>query len=422
METPLRSSGPFWLLDPVGPTTETATHDVFRYASGARAWQLPLLFGVLLLVVSVLGGLTTQTARFFNAYLVGWMFCVAISLGALFFVMVHHLVRSHWAVAVRRIAEVLAASFPFLALLGLPVLLGMHDIFGHWTHPHAGDELVAAKEVFLNVPFFLVRYVLYFGLWSLFGNKLYRLSLSQDAHPDHDIPVKQRWWSALGIPMFALTMSFAGFDLVMSVDPHWFSTIFGIYLFAGAFWTFFAFLAFTLSWLRRTGNLDEVVSKNHYLDIGRWMLGFTVFWAYIAFSQYMLIWYGNLREETVWYTERTTHGWQYHAVALLALHFILPFILLLFQGPKKNPRFLAVLAVGFFIMQFVDLHWLIMPVHVADMMEAGVETGTFHLIDLGVWLGLFLTFTGVVYWRLSRHPLVPVNDPRLGASIHHGHL
>ena len=426
METPLRSSGPFWLLDPVGNTAETARHDVFRYAGGARAWQLPMVFGGVLLVASVLGGFTTDPTRFMNAYLIGWVFCIALALGALFFVMVHHLVRSHWVVVVRRIAEVTAASFPLLAVMGLPVVISMltsdHNPFHHWTHPHEGDALVEAKDVYLNVPMFLIRYVVYFGVWSLLGTKLYRLSLQQDAHPDERIPAKQRWWSALGVPLFAVTAAFAAFDFVMSVDPHWFSTIFGVYFFAGSYWTFVAFLAFTLAWLRRTGNLDEVVSANHYLDLGRWMLGFTVFWAYIAFSQYMLIWYGNLKEETVWFTHRMEHGWQYHSAALLVLHFIVPFFFLLFQGPKKNPKWLAFWAVWFFVMEWVDLHWLIMPVYTTDVVAAGGHASTMGWMDAPTGLGLFLLFAGTIYWRLSRHPIVPVNDPRLGASIRYGHV
>ena len=147
-----------------------------------------------------------------------------------------------------------------------------------------------------------------------------------------------------------------------------------------------------------------------------------VFWAYIAFSQYMLIWYGNLKEETIWYTHRIEHGWQYHALALLFLHFMVPFVALLFQGPKKNPKWLAFWAVWFFVMQWFDLHFLVMPVHTTDVLKAGGHASTLSWMDVTTWLGLFLLFAAGVYWRLARHPLVPQNDPRLGASVQHGHL
>ena len=427
METPLRNSGLFWFLDPVAPTADAASGP-FRLGA-TRGWTIPLFLSAALLALSVVGWFV-DPARFYFAYLVGWLFCVALAVGALFFVMAHHITRAHWAVTVRRIAEVVAMSFPLLLLLSVPVFVGLlsGELF-HWTHHELYDPaspeydpLLAGKQSWLNVPFFVGRVLLYFAAWIVLATKLYRLSVAQDVAPDRDIPARQRKVSAWGIPLYAVTVAFAGFDLLMSLDPHWFSTIFGVYFFAGAYWSGVAFITFLAALLQRNGALGEAVSKNHYLDLGRWMFAFTVFWAYIAFSQYMLIWYGNLKEETIWFTHRLEHGWGWHSALLLALHFVAPFLLLLPQGVKRSSRYLAFMAVWFFVMQWFDLHWLALPNLTMRVAEAGGHASTFHWLDLTCWLGLFGLFGSVVWMRLARHPLVPINDPRLPLSINHGHL
>lgn len=308
------------------------------------------------------------------------------------------------------------------------MLLGIHDLY-HWSHadlyevggPHY-DPILAGKEVYLNTPFFIARYVVHFAVWTLLATKLYRLSLRQDLDPEHDIPAKQRWWSALGIPLYAVTVAFTAYDLLMSLDPHWFSTIFGVYFFSGAYWVGFAFLTFSLLWMQRGGAFGEAVGTGHYHDLGKWMFAFTVFWAYIAFSQYMLIWYANLKEETIWFTHRMEHGWQYHSAMLLVLHFIVPFLILLSQMAKKSRALLAIMAVWFFVMQWFDLHWLVQPVRTTQQLAEGGHPATFHWLDLTTWLGLFGVFISLFLYRIARHPLVPVNDPRLARSIAHGHV
>ena len=419
MASTLRSSAlATRLLDPFEPTAGVHGDAAYRLREGSRPWLIPLLLGVALLAVSFVG-LAVDPARFFFAYLVGWMFCVALSLGGLFFVMIHHITRSHWAVVVRRIAEGLAMSFPALLVLGLPIFFGMHSLF-HWTHHElydpaspAFDPILAGKHTFLNTPFFIVRVVLYFAIWSFLAYRLWKLSVQQDVDPTTDIPAKQRKVSAWGIPVFALTTAFASFDLLMSLDPHWFSTIFGVYFFAGSFWSAVAFIAFTGILLQRMGVLRGVVTTEHYHDLGKWMFAFTVFWAYIAFSQYMLIWYANLKEETIWFEHRLTHGWGYHSAALLALHFILPFLILLPRAAKRSTALLAIMAVWFFIMQWFDLHWLALPA----LSMTHPEAATFSWLDLTCWLGLFGVFVSLFLFRIGRHSLVPVNDPRLPQSL-----
>ena len=415
MATPEKSSLPTWLVDPFTPTADQA-EGRYRLQLGLRSWGIPLVISAFALVASAVFWVT-DPKQFYFAYLIGWTFCLTLTLGALFFIMVHHITKARWPVVVRRIPEVLLWSFPLLALLSIPILIGMHDLY-HWTHeelftPGAEeyDEIIAGKRGYLNIPFFLGRLALYFAVWTFIAYKLYGLSVRQDVDPDPEIPAKQRKVSAWGIPVFAVTLAFASYDLLMSLDPHWFSTIFGVYIFAGAFSSAIALITLTAILLQRRGGvLKRTVTVEHYHDLGKWMFAFTVFWAYIAFSQYMLIWYGGIPEETVFYRHRLEHGWQWHSAALLLLHFILPFFILLPRATKRTVPLLGVMAVWFLVMQWFDLYWIAMPVHLEDH-------AAFHFVDFTAWLGLFGLFISLFMWRLSRHSLVPARDPYLEASL-----
>lgn len=411
----IRSSAlPVWLVDPYRPTAADAQAR-FKPSMSTMMWLVPTMVGVVLLALSAVGW-AIDAERFYFSYLIGWVFCLSIAIGALFFVLIQHLTQARWSVVVRRIAEALVWSFPLLALLSIPVLLGMHDLF-HWTHhdvmdPNDShfDPILYGKRGYLNTPFFLVRLALYFIIWTYLGYKLYTSSLKQDDSADQTIPASQRKVSAIGLPLMAITTAFASYDLLMSLDPHWFSTIFGVYFFGASFWTVHAFIALIAILLQRNDGLNGIIKPDHYHDLGKLMFGFTVFWAYIAFSQYMLIWYGNLPEETVWYRHRLEHGWQYHSAALLIAHFILPFWILIAKGAKRSKPIMAIMAIWFLVMNWFDFHWIAMPVHSKDV--AG-----FHWLDFACWLGLFGLFLGVFLYRLGRHSLVPQNDPNLDRSL-----
>jgi hypothetical protein len=282
--TTQRSAITTWLFDPIQPTGARAE---YQPRIGKALWGIPTLIGIACLVASLVGW-GVDAHQFYFSYLIGWAFCLALSLGALFIVVIQHLTRAKWSVVIRRIPEALAWSFPLLAVLSIPILFGLHDLY-HWTHHDLFDPaspeydpVVAGKEGYLNLPFFLARLAFYFIMWSYLSYRLYTLSVRQDVDPDRDIPALQRRVSAWGLPVLAITTAFASFDLLMSLDPHWFSTIFGVYFFGGAFWTAFAFIAFTAIILQRNGMLRHAIAGPHYLDIGRFMFGFTVFWAYIA--------------------------------------------------------------------------------------------------------------------------------------------
>jgi hypothetical protein len=333
------------------------------------------------------------------------------SLGALFFVMLQHVTRAGWSVVVRRIAEAMATNVWLMAVLAIPIVLGMEHLY-HWAHPGAADHdpLIAAKVGFLNPGFFIARLVVYFAIWSVLAWFFYRTSTAQDVSGDPALSRRMEVLSAPGIVLFALSLNFAAFDLLMSLDPHWFSTIYGVYYFAASVLLFFAVMPKILLGLQSRGLLERAVTVEHYHDVGKFMFAFTVIWAYIAFSQYMLIWYGNIPEETQWYLKRQTGDWTWVSLALLFGHFVLPFLLLISRHVKRRPLPLAVIGIFVAIMCWVDMYWLVIP-------EFSPGVARFGLLDVLVYLGLAGLYSTVLIWRLGRTSLVPEKDPRLVESL-----
>jgi hypothetical protein len=319
-------------LDDLGPA-------VIRVATVLGV--IGLAAGVLLIFVTDEG-----RPRFFHAYLVSFCYFLSLALGALFFVALQHLTRSGWSVVVRRLAEGIAATLPVLAVLCIPVLLGMHDLY-HWTHSDAvaGDSLLQWKQPYLNTPFFIVRVVVYFVVWTLLAWFFLTASVRQDATGDVRLTLRMQAASAPAMVLYAITVTFAAFDLLMSLDPHWYSTIFGVYYFAGSVVGFFALLALVVYLLQRAGRLTRAITIEHYHDLGKLIFAFVVFWAYIAFSQYLLIWYANIPEETVWYLRRQSGSWAAVSLVLLFAHFVVPFVALLSRVSKRRKSLLAAVAV-----------------------------------------------------------------------------
>lgn len=403
-----------WLADPLRSTRDAAER-AYRFTGDRRAWLVPLLVGIALLIVSALGGWQSPD-DFFFAYLTGWSFLLTTALGGLLFLVFHHLTRASWSVTINRINESLIWAFPLLFVLGLPLLFGTHDLY-HWTHAELYDpsspqydEILAGKRAYLNMPFWSLRMVLYFVCWTVVSYRLYTFSVRQDVDPDPAIPAKLRSTSAWGLPLTAVTLAFASYDILMSLDPHWFSTIFGVYFFSGGILSAVAVITLVALLLQRTGGLLKgVITREHYQDLGKYLFGFVVFWAYIAFSQYMLYWYGGIPEETVWFQHRLQNGWQWHSAALVIAHFVVPFLVLLPRITKRTYSILGVMAVWLIGMHWFDLHWVALPVL--------RESGGFHWLDFTCWLGLTGIFGGILMYRLSRHPLVPQNHPYLGESL-----
>lgn len=349
--------------------------------------------------------------QLWHSWLVGSLFVLSIALGALFFVLVHHATQAGWGIVVRRIAEDVMATLPLLGLLFVPLILGRHELFHHWLGPEAAhDPVLLHKRPYLNETFFILRAVFYFAVWSGLALWFGRLSRRQDETGDRELTRRMRRASAPGLLLFAVTVTFFAFDWVMSLNPHWYSTIFGLYFFAGSAMAFFAFLALAVIAGRRSGPLAAVSSTEHQHDIGKLLFAFVVFWAYMAFSQYMLIWYANLPEETGFFAGRLTGSWRALSAVLALGHFIVPFFFLLPRTVKRNAMALAAASVWLLVMHLLDLYWLVMP----NLHAAGP---VLSLLDVAALIGCCGVFLAAFGGALRRQALIPLRDPRLPESL-----
>lgn len=357
-----------------------------------------------------------------RSYLVAFCFVLSIGLGALFFVLIQHLTRAGWSVGVRRVAECIACGLPPLALLALPILLGMGLLYP-WANPQAfigsafrdaaDVHLLHLKEAYLNPVFFVIRVVVYFAVWSGLAVYFFNRSVKQDETGDPALTSQMQTVSAPGMLLYAVTVTFASFDLLMSLNPLWFSTIFGVYFFAGSVVAALATIILVMHLLQRAGRLTRVVNTEHYHDLGKLLFGFMVFWTYIAFSQFMLIWYANLPEETVWYRARMNGGWAVFSLVLLFGHFVVPFLALISRHPKRMGWPLVAGAVWMLAVHWLDIYYLVMPVLYGPQFGI-VPLG---LMDLTMLVALCGLFASAVAMRMSRVSLLPERDPRLAESL-----
>ncbi|MFC2150602.1 hypothetical protein ACFLQV_03770 [Calditrichota bacterium] len=372
--------------------------------------RVVLIIGVIALLGSV-SGLASNSEQFFYSYLTAYVFWLSIALGALFFVMLHHMVGAVWSVVVRRIAEAMMANLFWLGILFIPLLFGMHDLF-HWTHHDAvaSDILLQKKAPYLNQNFFIIRAVIYFAVWFLLSRILFSKSMKEDASTDGTVPGGYLKVSAPGIILFAFTITFAGFDWLMSLDPHWYSTIYGVGFFSGSVMATLASMILITTYLRYKGVLTEIITTEHFHDIGKLMFAFVILWAYMAFSQYFLIWYANIPEETIWYHHRWVGSWRVISWLIVIGHFGVPFFALITRPAKRNPYYLSVIALWLVFMHWVDLYWNIVP----NLHHEG-----FHIswMDLSLTIGMGLIFCGMFWMKLAKHPIVTFKDPKLQASI-----
>ncbi len=347
--------------------------------------------------------------RFLFGYLIAFVFFGGIAVTAVFFSMLQFLVRAGWSTAVRRIPELMGGFTPLLLVFVLPIVFGVHELYHHWVHPEPGDVVLQGKAAWLNVPFFTIRLFVYIGVWIGMYYLIVGNSFRQDARTDI-APTRRNW--ALSAPVtifFGVTITFAAFDLLMSLYPHWFSTIFGVYYFSGSLVGALAVITIIAVLLKKAGQLDAWLTTERFHDLGKLLFAFNVFWAYIAFSQYLLIWYADLPEETVFFKYRTQHGWEYVSILLLLLHFIVPFIVLLSQDAKRNLNVLLGGAVLLLFAHLLDMYWLVMPNYAHDSVVIGWN-------ELGPLLGLGGVFVLVTAWQFRRRSAIPVNDPYLGEA------
>ena len=354
------------------------------------------------------------SSTFWPAFLTSFFYFVSLSLGGLFFVAIQHTVNAGWSVTVRRLAEGLTAFLPVAFILSLILIFfGGHSLF-EWLHEDAvaDDPILQKKVPYLNLPFFIIRTVIFFGGWILLAKVIVGHSLKQDSDGDEERSHKNRRWSIGFLLFFAISYSLFSVDFLMSLHPHWFSTIFGVYCFAGLFQSSLAFLIILTVWSMKQGLLDDLVNQNHIHDLGKLLFAFTVFFAYIGFSQFMLIWYANLPEETIFFVHRAHGGWMAISYSLLLFKFIVPFLALLPREAKRNVDWLKLIAILILVMQYVDIYWLVYP----NFNEGHV---VFGLTEVALFLSGLGLFVGTVMYFLSRHSIVPLKDPRTHEALHH---
>jgi hypothetical protein len=383
--------------------------------------------GVVLLGAGVALGFS-DTENMFRSYVVAVMYLLSIGLGLLWFVTINHLVNAKWVIVVRRVAEILAAQMPVVFLFALGIVIPMALADGHagersaiqqlyvWLHDatvHA-DHLLHHKSPYLNKGFFLVRIAVYFTFWVGLSLFFLRRSVAQDKTTSkaesQAIAAQLRRVAAPAMIGFALTLTFCAFDMLMSLTATWFSTIFGVYYFAGCVLSGYSTLALVLMWVQRQGRLKTYVNENHFHDLGKIMFGFVVFWSYIGFAQFMLIWYADIPEETFWFKRRFIGDWRVVSTILLVCHFLLPFIGLLSRHVKRSRVGLAFWAVWLLSMQFVDLYWLVFPKDESGHAPIALSAPLFVLGGLALFLGAAIR-------RAQGINLVPTKDPRLQQSL-----
>lgn len=383
------------------------------YNHDFRRVQWPaLVIGLVGLAVCAIGAFFSRT-QFFQSYLYAYLFWLGIALGSFGVMMIQHLAGGRWGVVIRRLLEAAALTLPLMAVLFVPILFGLPDLY-EWARPEAvkDDAILLHKQPYLNVPFFMGRAVLYFAIWIVLTLLLNRWSLEQDRTASPAVSRRLRLVSAWGLMLYMLTMTFASFDWAMSLDPHWYSTIYGALFVISQGLSTFAFVIIVATLLLGHKPLSDVVTAAHFHDLGNLMLAFTMLWAYMSLSQFLIIWSGNLPEEVVWYQERTRGNWSVLPAFLAIFAFATPFFLLLLRSTKRRPQVLARVAAWIIFVQLVHIFWLVAPTF-----HAGLSV---HWLDLAAPLGIGGIWIAAYTWILQGRPLLPLHDPRWEeAGAHH---
>jgi len=353
----------------------------------------------------------TEPRRWLFSYLIALVFVISIGIGSLAWLMLQHLTRAVWSVVSRRVLENLTRSLPLLAVGFVPIAVNLPRIYS-WAAPArvATDPALARKAAWLDPSFFNARAAVYLALWALIAGLLARCSARQDQTSDPRANDRMRGMSSWGLPLLALTSSFAGFDWLMSLEPHWASTMFGVYFWAGSLVSSLAALILLILALRRTGWLRKTITIEHLHDLGKLLFGFVVFWTYIAFCQYFLIWCANFPEETVWYITRRSGSWNTLSWALCFGHFTVPFFLLLFRSIRRDPFWLGLLAAWVLVFHYLDLYWIVMPTLYPEAPQP-------DWLDASVLASLVLAVGAIVAHACRVRPLIPIGDPHLSESL-----
>ena len=374
---------------------------------------------VILLIAALIGGAAVREQAL-RSWLLGFIVWGGIGIGSLGILLLQYITGGSWGLIVRRILEASSRTWWVIALLFVPIAAGVGSLY-EWTHPAPNDEILKIRYPYLNVPFWLIRAVLYFALWGVMAYLLNKWSQRVDETSDWSYLERASRFSGPTMVFFVLLVTFASVDWTMSLDPHWFSTMWGLLYVVGWGLSAFAFSIAILAWLAARAPMNEIVGKRHFHDLGKLVLALVMVWTYFNFSQFLIIWSGNLPEETVWYLRRSEGGWGAIAYILLGLHFAFPYLVLLSRDIKRNPKWLTMVALFIILMRFVDVYYTIGPApristHGAELTFMQSISWMDFVAPLavgGIWLWAF-------FGELRKRPLIPVNDPFLENAIEHG--
>jgi hypothetical protein len=379
-----------------------------------RLQQIALGVG-LLGGLACLVGLALDPHQFFRSYLFAYLFWAGVAVGCMSIVMIHHLSGGLWGLVIRRLLEAGTRTLLVVALLFIPVALGMGRLYP-WVHP-GEDKLLQYKAVYLNVPFFLGRAAFYFATWLTLAHFLNKWSRQLDEGEDPKVSRRLQGLSGAGLIVLGLTITFSSVDWAMSLAPHWFSTIYGILFMVGQVLSAMALVIVLLAFLGGERPLSEAVRPGPVHDLGKLLLAFVMLWAYVNLSQFLITWSGNLAEEAPFYIHRLQGGWQWVALALVVFHFALPFLLLLSRNLKRDARLLGLLAVGVFLVRLLDLYWLVAPDLIGHGHEAVGLGVAVHWLDVAAPLGLGGIWLFFFAQTLRDRPLLPVGEPEIRALL-----
>jgi len=374
-----------------------------------------LAFMAVLGAVSFFVGLQSDPSRAWACFVQNHFYFMSLGLGGAFFAAIQWLTGAMWSAPIRRLSESFTSYLPFVLVSFVILYFGIPHIY-LWSHAEhvQGDLVLQGKSGYLSTGFFAVRNIIAIFIWIGFAFKMVGNSIAQDKTKDFRINMKNRVLAPIFLILFGVTFTMASFDQLMSLDPHWFSTMFGVYCFAGLFYANLAATCLLTLYLKSKGKLDGIVNDNHLHDLGKFMFAFTVFWAYIGFSQFMLIWYANLPEETGYFLHRFNGGWMAISLFLLVGKFLVPFFFLLPRESKRNPKILATIGLFMLIAQWVDVLWMVQPEFFADGPRFG-------LTEIGVTVGFIGVFGLCVARFLAKYNIVAIGDPRLAESVFHHH-
>jgi hypothetical protein len=393
-------------------SSATVNHDLTPPAVLMTVQRRTMPIAGVAILLSMLGAVLWIEV-FFRAFLVGFLFWIGITLGCMALLMLQHLTGGDWGFVMRRVMESAMNTMPLMAALFVVILAGMKLLYP-WVSTLANDPIVQAKSAYLNVPFFIIRAVIYFGVWLLIAALLSRWSRRQDETFDPREQVKMQNLSGAGVLIYGLTWTFASVDWAMSTDPHWFSTIYGIMLLGGHAVSAMGFMIAMAVLLLPYPPFAELFKPKHLHDLGKLLLAFIMLWAYFNFSQLLIVWSGNLPEEIPWYIARFHGWWAYVSVALLLFHFMFPFVLLLSRDIKRHARTIGRIAAFILVVRLVDVIWLIVPgMHTKGHEPPPISAVLYVLVPLaigGVWMTIFLR-------NLRRRPLLVPNDVRFAEVV-----